>query len=158
MIYVGDTVCNPYNPAFERISHSAGMIQNTVLYRLCQVQRFEHLDNTNALPVMSKITVKTALKYTLSGMTERCVPQIVPKTNSFTQILVESESPCNCPRNLSDLHSMGKSGTVMIGLRSQKHLSFPHQPPECLRMYNSVPVPLKGTAQIAFAYSVTSSA
>ena len=65
-------------------------------------------------------------------MAERRVPEIMSERDRFGQILVESERPRDCPRNLRNLKRVRQPSTVVVALRRDKYLRLVAQPPERL--------------------------
>ncbi len=49
---------------------------------------------------MTEAAFKHLVKSTFARMPERRVPEVMPQSNSFGQILIEPQGACNRPRNL----------------------------------------------------------
>ena len=81
---------------------------------------------------MPKTERTNLIERRLSGVTERRVPEIMSECDRFGQILIESERPRDCPRNLRDLERMRQPSTVVVTLRRDKYLRLVAQPPERL--------------------------
>ena len=59
-----------------------------------------------------------------SGMTKRCVSKIMSQCNGFGQIFIQIQCPRNRTGDLGHLERVRQAGTVMVALRSEKHLRF----------------------------------
>ena len=76
---------------------------------------------------MAEAAVKHFVKRAFPGVTERCVPEVVPERNRFGEVLVQPQGACYCARNLRHFERMGKAGAVVVTLGRQKHLGFMFQ-------------------------------
>jgi hypothetical protein len=85
----------------------------------------------------------TVIQRILTGMTKRCVPQIVRQGNGLDKILIDSQRPCNGPAELGDLQRMCQAGTKQISLVVEKNLGFVHKTAERGGVHDAVTVTLE---------------
>ena len=71
------------------------------------------------------------------------VSEIVAQPDRLDKIFIEPQRPSNCPRDLRNLQRVRKPRTVMVTLRRNKDLRLMLEPPERLRMQNTVAIALK---------------
>ena len=62
--------------------------------------------------------------FEIAGMAKRRVSEIVAKRNGFGQIFIQIQCPRNRTGDLGHLERVRQAGTVMVALRSEKHLRF----------------------------------
>jgi hypothetical protein len=80
----------------------------SLLKMLHDAQRVQVVIEVPSMPL------QTAIQSTLACVTERRMPDIVHQRQCFSQILVQPERTCSCPRNLRDLNRVRKPTAKMI--------------------------------------------
>ena len=157
MMQIGDLIRKPYHLTFQSRRISAGtVIQDAVNDLPGQVQPFavllQNLHHPCALLIVGKAARTDLIQSLFSGVTKRCMSQIMAQRNGLHQILIQSESLGNGTGNLRNLQCMSETVSVMISLRRQKNLSLILQSAKRLTVKNPVSVPLKYSAHITFFF------
>ena len=117
------------------LPHLPGQVQASSTF----FQLFHYPD---ALLIMGKSGAAQIIQYTLPGMSEWRMPQIVPQGDSLRQILVETQRLGHGSGYLGNLQGMGQPGTVMIPPGRQKYLGFVLQTSKGLTVQNPIPISL----------------
>ena len=110
---------------------------------------FQLIHDAEALLVMPEAFRQQRVQRSFSDMPVGRVAKIVPESDGFRQIFVQAEGTGQGPCNLGNLKRMGKPGPVMIPFRGKKNLRFEFQPAKRFAMDDTIPIPLKGSPQIA---------
>jgi Holliday junction resolvasome RuvABC endonuclease subunit len=84
----------------------------------------------------------------LSGVTERGVAEIMRQRNSFYQVFMQAQIPCNAPADLGDFDAVGESRAEQVALMVHENLSLVFQPTESGGMDDAVAVALKLVASM----------
>ena len=85
----------------------------------------------------------------LSSVAERRVAKIVPHTDRFDKILIQTQGTANRPRDLGDLEGMSQSSAVVIAARANKYLSLVDQSAEALGVNDAIAIALELRAHCA---------
>ena len=129
MVDVGDLVTETYDLPLQggRLSRRT-VIQDPIPHLPGQVQAFsfffQDFHNTDTLFCVTEPTGMHHIERVFPGMTKRCVPEIVAERNGFGQIFIQIQCPRNRTGDLGHLERVRQAGTVMVALRSEKHLRF----------------------------------
>ena len=81
---------------------------------------------------MISVTVHPRINCRFSHVSKRGVSEIVSKSNTLTEVFVETEVSCNVSADVCDFEGVGETGPVMIVLSGDKDLCFSLQSSECL--------------------------
>ena len=87
-------------------------------------------------------------------MPERPVAKIMRQRNGLNQILIKTQNPANRSSYLGNFKRVGEAGAVMVALMVDKHLRLVLQAAESRGMENSVPVPLKSSAEFVLFFRI----
>ena len=91
----------------------------------------------------------------LAGMTEGRMPQIVPQSNRFRQVLIQAEGSRDSSRQTGDFQGVRQPCAVMVPFRREEDLRFMLQAAESLGMRNSVHIPLETGADFTLLFRKT---
>src|SRR4030042_5024030 len=111
------------------------MLQNTVPDFMGQIQSFtiffEKINNPETLFIVVKPAGMYFPQNVLSCMTEWRMAEVVSKSNSFCQILIQSQCLCYCPCDLRYLKHMSEACPLVVAFRREENLCFMLEPSEC---------------------------
>ena len=79
-------------------------------------------------------------------MAERSMPQVMPQTDGFSQVLIQVQGTGERPRQLRGLKGMGETGYVMVTEGSNKDLCLVFQAAERFTVDYAVAVALENGA------------
>ena len=104
------------------------MIHNAVAHFPCEVQSlavvFEFFHDAQALYVVFEPAGQKLIEHFLTGMTERCVSEIVSHRDRLGQVFIEPQRACDRARDLRNLQRMREARAVMIAFGRQENLCF----------------------------------
>src|SRR6185369_13576662 len=103
----------------------------------------------------SAVILHQSVKNFFSGMAEWCMPKIMSKSQSLSQLLIQPQTPCHRFTDLSNFQGVGKSGSVVIPFMVDENLRFVLKSSECCRVYDPVPVPFKSRPVVTKIFLVT---
>ena len=122
------------------------MVQDAVPHLPGEIQAcaglFEAIHHANTLLVVTEATLDALVQTPLSGVSEGGVAQIVSQRDGLGQIFVEPQGTGDSAGDLRHLQGVGQTGTVVVALRSQKHLRFMLETAKRLAMQHPIPIPL----------------
>ncbi len=85
---------------------------------------------------------------TFSRVAEGRMPQVMPKGDGLRQVLIEPQGLGDGPGDLRNLEGVSQAGSVVVSRGRKEDLSLVLQTPERLAMDDTVPIVLKGRADI----------
>ena len=132
------------------------MIDDAVAHFKSQVEApavlFEHVDDAQRLDIVRKSVRSQTVQNPLARVPERRVPQIVPQSDRFRQVFIESEGTGDGARDLRNVDGVRHAGAEMVAFRRKEDLRLIFQTQERLAVNNAVAVALKGGTHIAFLF------
>ena len=135
MVDVCDLIGEPHDFALECGGFAAGlMVSDPVSGLPCKIKPlivlFKQFNHPHALLAVFESKRADIVKGSLTGVTEGSMPQIMPQSDSFREVLVQAKCFCNCSRILGNFKSVSKPCSVMITLGSKENLGFILEPSE----------------------------
>src|SRR5579885_3576188 len=111
-----------------------------------RVPYFDPVNRSKALRIVVEAAVwpHQIVQYPFASMTEGRMAQVMSQCDGFGQIHVQAQDASHCACNLGGFKRMGQSSAIVIALMVYEHLGFVLQAAKGGRMYNSIPITLKG--------------
>jgi hypothetical protein len=94
----------------------------------------------------SEVLLQRPVECLLAGMAEGRMSHVVAKTDRLDQVFVQPQSTRDAARDRRRLERVGHARAVVIACRVYEDLGLPLQPPERLRVQDSVAVVLERRA------------
>jgi hypothetical protein len=79
--------------------------------------------------------------------------EIMPESNRFGKVFIQTQSSSHGSGYLTDFQSVSEASTIMVPLRRQKNLGFIFQTSKGLTMQNTITVDLKNSTNRAGLFS-----
>ena len=108
VVEIGDLVGKPHHTAFECRGMTAGpVVADAVTYLKGKIQPltvlFQDLHHTDGLFAVDKPRGAEPVQDRLAAVPEGRMPEVMPERDRLRQVLVETKSLCDRPRDLRDL-------------------------------------------------------
>ena len=166
VVHVGDEVRHPHDLPFQRRCPfgrvdanrraflALGVAADAIANFPGEVQAativLEHVDDTQALLVVSEPPGHERVEHTFAGMTEWRVAQVMTKSDRLGQLLVQAKDLGDRARDLRHLECVREPRAIVIAFGGKEDLRLVLQPPKRLRVDDAVPVVLKRRPHIVF--------
>lgn len=111
----------------------------------CCIAFFQHVDHPQRLQIVFKATMllHTIIQGILTGMSERCMAQIVRQGDGFDQIFIEPQISCYRTSDLRHFQAVRKARAEQVSFMIDEYLGFILQSPESRRMNDAIAIALK---------------
>ncbi len=110
-----------------------------------RVATFELGDDAQRLRIVVEAAVglQALVKGILAGMAEGRVAEIMDERDTFSEILIELQRPCQGTGNLRHLDRVGETCAVVVAVHTDENLRLVFQPPEGRGVDDAVTVALE---------------
>ena len=108
------------------------------------VFRFQLVDHAQRLQIVleAAVVAHAGIQRVLPGVSERCVAQVVCKTDGLGERLVELQGDSHRTADLGNLERVRQARAIQVALVIDEHLGLVDEPPECGGVDDTVPVAL----------------
>ena len=118
----------------------------------------EHVDDSQALLVVTEPAGHERVEHALAGMAERRVAEVVAQRDRLGQLLVQPQHLGDRARDLRHLERVRQARPVVVAGRREEHLRLVLQPPERLAVNDAIAIVLKRRPHIVFGLGLQAAA
>ena len=97
---------------------------------------------------MAKTAWQGFIQGRFAGMAEGCMPEIMPKRDRLSEVLIEHEGAGHRSRYLRHLQRMREACPIVVAFRGVEHLRLVLEPSESFAVEYPVAVPLIASAKL----------